>query len=166
MNLKAGWNASIHNHNYLPQVITCQRRILWFGIKELNLQALSQRRENRAATCKVLISGADLAAPLSSQSNAKPEFMGPQNCHNGKYPDAMIKDFRALLNNTLEATHHIEIYNSTRECIKHKNYNMMYIWDEQLHTMELCIYHCIQAQVEGLEGEGISQLCGCTGSQS
>jgi len=32
--------------------------------------------------------------------------------------------------------------------------------------MELCIYHGIQVQVEGLEGECISQMCRCTGSQS
>jgi len=83
MNLKDGWNASNHNLNYLPQVITFQRRILCFEIRELNLQALAQRRENSAATCQVLSSGADLAAPLSSQSYAKPEFTGPQNRHDG-----------------------------------------------------------------------------------
>jgi hypothetical protein len=32
--------------------------------------------------------------------------------------------------------------------------------------MELCIYHGIKVQVEGLEGERISQMCRCTGSQS
>ena len=77
-NLKDGWNTSNHNLNYLPQVITFQRRILCFEIRELNLQALAQRRENSVATCKVLPSGADLAAPQSPQSYAKPEFMGPQ----------------------------------------------------------------------------------------
>ena len=89
-NLKDGWNASNHNLNYLPQVITFQRRILCFEIRELNLQALAQRWENSAAACKVFPSGADLAAPLSSQSYAKPEFMGPQNPRDGKHPDAMI----------------------------------------------------------------------------
>jgi hypothetical protein len=64
-NLKAGWNASNHNLNYLPQVITFQRRILCFEIRLLILQALAQRRENSAAACKVLPSGADLAAPQS-----------------------------------------------------------------------------------------------------
>ena len=78
-NLKDGWNASNHNRYYLPQVITFQRRILCFQIRELNLEALAQRRENSAAACNVLPSGADLAAPLSHQSYAKPEFMGPQN---------------------------------------------------------------------------------------
>jgi len=42
-NPKDGWNASNHNLNYLPQVITFQRRILCFEIRELNLQALAQR---------------------------------------------------------------------------------------------------------------------------
>jgi hypothetical protein len=94
-NLKDGWNASNHNLNYLPQVITFQRRILCFELRELNLQALAQRRETSAAACKVLQSGADLAAPLGSQSYAKPEFVGPQNRRDGKHPVTMIKDFRA-----------------------------------------------------------------------
>jgi len=116
-NLKDGWNASNHNLNSLPQVITFQRRILCFEIREFNLQALAQRRGNSAATCKVLPSGADLAAPLSSQSYAKPEFMGPQNRRDGKHPDAMIKDFRALLKNMQHSTHRVTIYNCTRECL-------------------------------------------------
>jgi len=165
-NLKDGWNASNHNLNYLPQVITFQRCILCFEIRELNLEAIAQHRENSAATCKVLPSGADRAAPLSSQSYAKPEFMGPQNRRDGKYADAMIKDFRALLNNTNDATHPVTIYNGTREFPKHKSRNRTYISDEQLHAMELCIHHGIKVQVEGLEGELISQGCRCTGSQS
>jgi len=32
--------------------------------------------------------------------------------------------------------------------------------------MELCIYHGIKVQVENLDGECISQICRCTGSQS
>jgi len=165
-NLKDGWNASNHNLNYLPQVITFQHRIRCFEIRELNLQALTQRRETSASTCKVLPSGADLAAPQSPQSYAKPEFMGPQNCRDGKHPDAMIKDFRAFLDDTQDATHHAAIYSGTREFIKHKSCNKTYISDEQLHAMELCIYHSIKVQVEGLEGERISQICRCTGSQS
>jgi hypothetical protein len=165
-NLKDGWNASNHNFNYLPQVITFQRGILYLEIRELNLQALAQRRENSAATCKVLPAGADLAAPLSSQSYAKPEFMGPQNCRDGKHPDARIKDFRALLHNTPDATHLVTIYNGTREFLKKKSRNKTYISDEQLHAMELCIYHGLKVQVEGLDGERISQICRCTGSQS
>jgi len=112
-NLKDGWNASNYNLNYLPQVITFQRRILCFEIRELNLQAVAQRWENSAAACKVFPSCADLAAPLSSQSYAKPEFMGPHNRRDGKHPDAMIKDFRALLDNTQDATHHMAIYSGT-----------------------------------------------------
>jgi len=138
-NLKDGWNASNHNLNYLPQVITLQHRILCFEVSELNPQALAQRQENSAATCKVLHSGADLAAPLSPQSYAKPEFMGPQIRRDGDHPDAMIKDFRALLVNTQDATHRVAIYRGTREFIKHKSRNKMYISDEQLHAMELCI---------------------------
>jgi len=94
-NLKDSWNTSNHNLNYLPQVITFQRRILCFKVRELNLQSLAQLRENSAAACKVLPFGADLAAPLGSQSYAKPEFMRPQNRRDGKHPDTMIKNFRA-----------------------------------------------------------------------
>jgi len=32
--------------------------------------------------------------------------------------------------------------------------------------MELCVYHGIKVQVENLDGERISQICRCTGSQS
>jgi len=129
-NLKDSWNASNHNLNYQPQVITFQRRILCFEIRELNLQGLAPRRENSAAACKVLPSGADLAAAQSPQSYAKPEFMGPQNRRDGKHPDAMIKDLRALLDNTQKATHRAAIYSGTHEFIKHKSRNKTYISDE------------------------------------
>jgi len=92
--------------------------------------------------------------------------MGPQNCRDGKHPDAMIKDFRALLDNTQDATHRAAIYSGMQEFIKHKSCNKTYISDEQLDAMKLCIYHGIKVQVEGLEGERISQMCRCTGSQS
>jgi hypothetical protein len=117
-NLKDSWNASNHNLNYLPQVITIQHRILCFEIRELNLQALAQCRENSAASCKVLPSGADLAAPRSSQSYMKPEVIGPQNRRDGMHPDGMIKDFRALHDNTQDATHRMTIYNGTWEFLK------------------------------------------------
>jgi L-serine deaminase len=71
----------------------------------------------------------------------------------------MIKDFRALLENTQDATHHVAIYSRTREFIKHRSRNKTYIFDEQLHTMELCMYHGINIQVEGLHTERISQMC-------
>jgi len=115
---------------------------------------------------QVFPSGGDLAAHLSLQSYAKPELIGPQNHPGGKHPDAMIKDFGALLANTQDATHHVALYSGTREYIKHNSCNKTYISDKQLHTMELCIYHGIKFQVEGLDGEHISQICRCTGSQS
>jgi len=166
MNLKDAWNASSHNVNYLPQLIAFQRHILCFEIRELNLQAIALHRENSAATCNIFPSGADLAAPLSSQSYAKPNFMGPQNRHDGKHPDAMIKDFRELLDNMKHTMHCVTIYNGTQEYIKHKRHRKMYISDQQLHPTELCVYPGIKIQVEGLEGEYISQICRCTGSQS
>jgi hypothetical protein len=78
----------------------------------------------------------------------------------------MMKDFRALLDNTQYATHRAAIYCSTRELMKHKCRNKMYISDEQLHAMELCIYHGIKVQVEGIDSERISQMRRCTGSHS
>jgi len=134
-------------------------------MRELNFQALAQRRENSAAVCKVLHSGADLAAPLGSQSYAKSGFMGPQNHRDGNYTDAMIKDFTALLDYTSDATHRVAIYSGTREFIKDKSRNKTYISDDQLYAMELCIYHGNTVQVGCLDGECISQMCRCTGSQ-
>jgi hypothetical protein len=78
----------------------------------------------------------------------------------------MIKDFRALLDITQDAMHRAAIYRGKPEIIKHKSGNKTYISDEPLHAMELCIYHSIKVQVEGVEGERISQICRCTGSQS
>jgi len=78
----------------------------------------------------------------------------------------MKKDFRALLRNTHDTTHRVARYSSTRMYIKRKSPNKTYISDEQLHTMELCIYHGIKVQVEGVDGELISQMCRCTGGPS
>jgi hypothetical protein len=103
---------------------------------------------------------------MSPHSYAKPEFMGPQNRRDGKHPDVIITDFRALLDNTRDATHRVAIYSGTQEFIKYKSCNKMSISDEQLHSMELCIYSGIKVQVEGLDGERISQICRYTGSQS
>ena len=50
--------------------------------------------------------------------------------------------------------------------MKHKSCNKTYISDEQLHPMELFIYHGIKVEVEGLNGEHISQMRRCTGSQN
>jgi methionyl-tRNA synthetase len=85
--------------------------------------------------------------------------MGPQNRRNGKHPDTMIKDFRELLYNTQDAMHRAAIYSGTRVFVKLMSCNKSYISDEQPHAMELCIYHGIKVQVEGLEGERISQMC-------
>ena len=166
MNLKVGWNASNHNINYLPQVITFQHHILCFEKRELNLHALAQRRENNAAACKVVPFGADLAAPLSAQSYAEPQFMGPQNRRVGKHPDAMIKDPRALLNPTQDAAHWVAIYGGTPEFIKHKSHHRTYMLDEQQHALELSIDNGVYVPVVRLEGKYIPQMCRCTGSQS
>jgi len=62
-NLKDSWNATNHNLNYLPQVITIRRCILCFEVRELNQQALANPRENSAAAWQVRSSGSDVAAP-------------------------------------------------------------------------------------------------------
>jgi hypothetical protein len=51
------------------------------------------------------------------------------------------------------------IYSGSRELIKHMGCNKMYISDEQLHAMELFIYHGMKFQGEGLYGVHISQMC-------
>jgi len=127
MHLNDGWNASIQNLNYLPQVITFQHRILCFKIGLLNLQALAQRWENSIAACKVVPWGTELAAPPSPQSYAKHKFMGPQTCLGGKHPDAIIKDFRALLTNMQDGTHHAALYSDTREFIQDTSRNKSYV---------------------------------------
>jgi hypothetical protein len=91
--------------------------------------------------------------------------MGLQNCPDGKYPDGMIHYFAALLDNTQHAKHHVAIYSTKREFINYKSLNITYISDA-LHAIKLCIYHGIQVEVEPLDGERISQMCRCTGSQS
>jgi hypothetical protein len=95
-----------------------------------------------------------------------PEFMGPQYRCDGTHPDAMIKDFRPLLDNTQDAMHRVAIHSGMQEFIRHKSHNKTYISDEQLHAMELCIYHCIKVEVEGSDGERISQMCRFTGIQN
>jgi len=78
----------------------------------------------------------------------------------------MIIDLRALLENKLDTTHRMTIYHGTLESLKHQSRNKTYISDEQPHAMAHCIYHGIEVQVEGLDGEHIFQICHCTGSQS
>jgi len=74
--------------------------------------------------------------------------MGPQNRRDGEHPDAMIKDFGPYLDNKQDATQCVAIFDGMREFIKHMSRHKTYILDEQLHTMELCIYHSIKVQVE------------------
>ena len=92
--------------------------------------------------------------------------MGPQNRHDGTHPDAIIKDFKGLSDNMQDATNRAAIYSGTREFVKHMTGNMTYISDEQLHVMELCINHGIRVHIVRLEGQRISQMCRCAGSQS
>ena len=91
--------------------------------------------------------------------------MGPHNSHDGKHPDTMIKDVRALLDITQEATHRMAMNCGTWEVMKCKCCNKTYSWDEQLHRKELCISCGSKLEVLGLEGERISQMCRCTESQ-
>ena len=156
----------VHSDGAIPPGRKCFLLMLCFEIRELIQQDLPQRRDNSAAACKVLPSVADLGAPQRPQSYAKRKFRGLQNHRDGNHPDALIKDFRALLDNTQHAMHGPAIYSGTLEFIKHHSRNKMYISDEQLHAMQLSIYHSIKVQVEGLEGERISQMCRCAGSQS
>jgi hypothetical protein len=75
--------------------------------------------------------------------------MGHHNLRDGKYPDAMLNDFRELLDNMPDAMHPVTIYNSLQEFLKHKSHNNTCISDKQLHVMDLSIYHGIKVQVEG-----------------
>jgi len=78
----------------------------------------------------------------------------------------MIKHFRALLDNTQNATQSVAIHSGTWEIIKHTSRNTTYISDEQLHAMELFMYRGIRVQIDSVDGERISQMCRCTGSQN
>jgi hypothetical protein len=90
--------------------------------------------------------------------------MGPLNRRDGKHPDAIIQDFKSLLENTQDATHSVAIFSGTRQFMKHMSHNKTGIWDEPLHTMELCICHRIKDKVSGVDGERISQMTRCAGS--
>jgi len=146
--------------------MTLQYCIRSVEIGELNLQAPTHHLENIAAPCNVFASGADLPVFLNTQPYAKPKFMWPQNWHDRKHPDAMINDFRSFLDNTQEAMHPLAMYSGLLEFIKHQSHNSTYISDEQLHPIELYIFHGIKNQVDGSEGERVSHMCRCTGSHS
>jgi hypothetical protein len=64
--------------------------------------------------------------------------MGPQNCCKGKQPDATIRHFRALLENTQDTMHHGAIWSNAEKLFNDKSCKKMYILDEQLHAIELC----------------------------
>jgi hypothetical protein len=78
----------------------------------------------------------------------------------------MIKHFRALLKETLDATRHATLDSNTRQVLYYLSRNKVYISDVQRHTMVLCIYQGIQVQDEGVDGERISQMYLCRESQS
>jgi len=165
-NLNDSWNTANHNRNNMPQVVTLQRRILCFERRELNLQALAQRRGHSMAACDVLLSGADLPPALRSQSYPKCKCMGPQHCHDWKHLDSMIKT--SVQSSTIHKMQRTmwQYTAALKKFIKHESRNMMYISDRQLNAMELFIHHGIELQVEGWDGERISQMCRCTATQS
>ena len=78
----------------------------------------------------------------------------------------MVKNFKALLDNTQDATHPLAIFSSAREFVTHKSRSTTFLSDEQLQVMELCFYHGIKDQVKCLEGQWICRMCRCTGSKS
>jgi hypothetical protein len=92
--------------------------------------------------------------------------MGPQNRLDGQHCDAMIKIIRALLDNLQDTTHRVTMKNSRREILRDVSCKKIYISDEPLHAMELWIDQGIKVQVEGSEGERLSQIWRCTGSHS
>jgi hypothetical protein len=157
-NLKDGWNASNHNLNYLPQVITFQRRILCFGIRELNILALARRRERDAKN-------EEEPPPPLSPPYTKPRFIGPQAQKGKDDGDALIKDFGALLDSTEDPSQREALYNGVREIIKQRSSNGTYLSDDQLLAVELCVYHGVKVEVEDLNGDRQFQICRCTGNQ-
>jgi len=92
--------------------------------------------------------------------------MWHQNPHIWNDLNAMIKYRRTLVDNMQDATHRGATLCATGKFIMHKSCNMTYILDEQLQATELCIYHVMKIQFEGLDGERISQMCRCTWSLS
>jgi hypothetical protein len=92
--------------------------------------------------------------------------MEPQNHHDGNHPDAMIKDFGSLLDNTSDTMHWVAKSCGTQASIKPKSRDKAYISDEQLHPIELYIYDGNNLQVKGLQCERIFEMCRCTGCMS
>jgi hypothetical protein len=74
MIIKDSLNRFYRNFNYPLHVMTFQYKIVRITISKFNLQALTQCMGNSAATCNVLLSGAYLVAPLSSQSDCNAQI--------------------------------------------------------------------------------------------
>jgi hypothetical protein len=70
----------------------------------------------------------------------------------------MINHSRVVLENTKDASHCVALHSGAWKSFTHMSCNKTYISDDQLHALEVCIYHGIEAQVDGLEGELISQM--------
>lgn len=100
--------------------MTYQSRILCFEITQLNHPALPLHQGPSAVPCEVLPSGAGVAALPGCESYTRAEFMGIQNCRNGKHLDAKINNFRVLLSTTQDTTHRIAWYNGRWELPTHK----------------------------------------------
>jgi hypothetical protein len=92
--------------------------------------------------------------------------MGHQNSPDGQHPNAMITEFRVLLDNKNDPMQSVAIHSSTCGGFKHMSCNKTYTQDEQLHAMELGICLGIKVPIEGIDGERISQKCQCTGIES
>ena len=54
------------------------------------------------------------------------------------------KTFTALLDDKQDAMHRMILYRVPRQCIKHMSHTRTLIPDDQLHAMELSIYHGIK----------------------
>ena len=105
-------------------------------------------------------------SPPDPPANCEPRIHGTPVLPWWKYLYTMLKAFRALLCNTQQAMLSMVLYNGARDILKHQSCNMMYLSHEKQHAMELCIYHGIEVQGEGLKGEHISHVCQWIGSKS
>lgn len=70
--------------------------MLCFEIEELHVQAFAYHWESTTTRSKAEVLRAAQGVLLSSNSDGRPEFEGPQNHHHEKHLDGIIKDFRAI----------------------------------------------------------------------